>query len=76
MAVVAAATGGIPTDYHEIKGEGHGAVLDAASYSWRAARAAAVAAMKTQPRPPETLRMAPTRRVDTDREILIRTLRM
>ena len=73
--VVAAATGGIPAEYHEIKGEGHAAVLDPASYSWRAARAAAVAAMKTQPRPPETLRMAPTRRVDTDREILIRTLR-
>jgi fermentation-respiration switch protein FrsA (DUF1100 family) len=74
--VVAAATGGIPTEYHEIKNEGHSSILDPASYSWRAARAAAVAAMKTQPRPPETLRMAPTRRVDTDREILIRTLRM
>ena len=73
--VVAAATGGIPTEYHEIKGEGHSSMLDPASYTWRAARAAAVAAMKTQPRPPETLRMAPTRRVDTDREILIRTLR-
>ena len=73
--VVAAATGGIPTEYHEIKGEGHGAVLDAASYSWRAARAAAVEALRKRPRPPTTLRMAPTRRVDTDREILIRTLR-
>ena len=73
--VVAAATGGIPTEYHEIKGEGHGAVLDPASYSWRAARAAAVEAVRKRPRPPETLRMAPTRRVDTDREILIRTLR-
>ena len=73
--VVAAATGGIPSEYHQIKGEGHAAVLDPASTSWRAARAAAVAAMKTQPRPPETLRMAPTRRVDTDREIVIRTLR-
>ena len=74
--VVAAATGGIPSEYHQIKGEGHSSILDPASYSWRVARAAAVAAMKTQPRPPETLRMAPTRRVDTDREILIRTLRM
>jgi len=74
--VVAAATGGIPSEYHQIKGEGHSSILDPASYSWRAARAAAVAAMKTQPRPPETLRMAPTRRADTDREILIRTLRM
>ena len=73
--VVAAATGGIPSEYHQIKGEGHAAVLDPASTSWRAARAAAVSALKTQPRPPETLRMAPTRRVDTDREILIRTLR-
>ena len=73
--VVAAATGGIPTEYHEIKDEDHGAVLDATSYSWRAARAAAIAALKTQPRPPETLRMAPTRRVDTDREVVIRTLR-
>ena len=73
--VVAAATGGIPSEYHQIKGEGHDAVLDPASYSWRAARAAAVAALKTRPRPPKTLRMAPTRRVDTDREILIRTLR-
>ena len=73
--VVAAATGGIPTEYHEIKGEGHSSILDPASTSWRAARAAAVAALRQRPRPPETLRMAPTRRVDTDREILIRTLR-
>ena len=73
--VVAAATGGIPSEYHQIKGEGHGAVLDPASYSWRAARAAAVEALRKRPRPPGTLRMAPTRRVDTDREILIRTLR-
>ena len=73
--VVAAATGGIPSEYHQIKGEGHGAVLDPASASWRAARAAAVDALRKRPRPPETLRMAPTRRVDTDREIVIRTLR-
>jgi len=73
--VVAAATGGIPTEYHEIKGEGHSSILDPASSSWRAARAAAVAALKTQPQPPETLRMAPTRRADTDREVVIRTLR-
>ena len=73
--VVAAATGGIPTEYHEIKGEGHGAVLDPASTSWRAARAAAVDALRGPPPPSKTLRMAPTRRVDTDREILIRTLR-
>jgi pimeloyl-ACP methyl ester carboxylesterase len=73
--VVAAATGGIPSEYHQIKGEGHGSMLDPASTSWRAARAAAVGAFRKRP-PSKTLRMAPTRRVDTDREILIRTLRM
>jgi hypothetical protein len=73
--VVAAATGGIPSEYHQIKDEGHDALLDPSSYSWRAARAAAVAALRQRPRPPETLRMAPTRRVDTDREIVIRTVR-
>jgi len=73
--VVAAATGGIPSEYHQIKGEGHGAVLDPASYSWRAARAAAVGAFRGPPPRSTSLRMAPTRRVDTDREILIRTLR-
>ena len=73
--VVAAATGGIPSEYHQIKGEGHGAVLDPVSYSWRAARAAAVSALRRPPPPSKTLRMAPTRRVDTDREIVIRTLR-
>ena len=72
--VVAAATGGIPSEYHQIKGEGHAAVLDPASYSWRAARAAAVGALRKRP-PSKTLRMAPTRRVDTDREIVIRTVR-
>ncbi len=73
--VVAAATGGIPSEYHQIKGEGHAAVLDPASYSWRAARAAAVEALRRPPPRSTSLRMAPTRRVDTDREILIRTLR-
>ena len=73
--VVAAATGGIPSEYHQIKGEGHSSILDPASTSWRAARAAAVEAFRKRP-PSKTLRMAPTRRVDTDREILIRTLRM
>ena len=73
--VVAAATGGIPTDYHEIKGEGHGSMLDPASYSWRAARAAAVSALRRAPPRSTSLRMAPTRRADTDREIVIRTLR-
>ncbi len=72
--VVAAATGGIPSEYHQIRGEGHGSMLDPASYSWRAARAAAVSVFRKRP-PSKTLRMAPTRRVDTDREILIRTLR-
>ena len=74
--VVAAATGGIPSEYHQIKDEGHDALLDPSSYSWRAARAAAVGALRKRPRPPETLRMAPTRRVDTDREIVVRTLRV
>ena len=73
--VVAAATGGIPSEYHQIKDEGHDALLDPSSYSWRAARAAAVSALRGPPPPSKTLRMAPTRRVDTDREILIRTLR-
>ena len=73
--VVAAATGGIPSEYHQIKGEGHGSMLDPASYSWRAARAAAVSALRRPPPRSTSLRMAPTRRVDTDREILIRTLR-
>ena len=73
--VVAAATGGIPTEYHEIKGEGHSSMLDPASYSWRAARAAAVGAFRKRPPSSKTLRMAPTRRVDTDREIVIRTVR-
>ena len=73
--VVAAATGGIPSEYHQIKGEGHAAVLDPASYSWRAARAAAVSALRGPPPRSTSLRMAPTRRVDTDREIAIRTLR-
>jgi len=73
--VVAAATGGIPSEYHQIKGEGHDAVLDPASTSWRCTRAAAVAALRGPPPRSTSLRMAPTRRVDTDREILIRTLR-
>jgi len=73
--VVAAATGGIPSEYHQIKDEGHSSILDPASYSWRAARAAAVGAFRGPPPRSTSLRMAPTRRVDTDREILIRTLR-
>ena len=76
---VAAAVGGLPVEYHQIKREGHFEVLKPASTSWRATRAVVEGALRAAPlgttKAAATRSMAPTSRVDTDREIVITTLR-
>ena len=76
---VAATVGGLPVEYHQIKREGHFEVLAPTSRSWRATRAVVEDALRAPPAKPllggDARRMAPTRRVDTDSEIVITTLR-
>ena len=78
--IVATATGGVPVEYHQIKREGHFEVLSPTSRSWRATRSIIEEALRAAPATPrldgDAKRiMAPTRRVDTETEIVITTLR-